>query len=217
MKIGGFDWTDLTEDFGYWTVEVDDIDDYIPSQIIDSPSDNNPFMGWEISGDVISFIEDTMRTMSIPDDVRTGVVHFWGNYFDRSNYTCHKYHHVPHIDGPGWVGNLWLSDHPEGSRGTQFYNYNDDWKNDEFHFPGPVDLLDEIETTWEQWDISMIESYGFNYLGTAPCKKNTITIYNSCMPHLAYIGDEVDKSWTQLVKIEKVIPPKYYTTKVFSL
>ena len=209
MRIGGFDWTSLTEDIGYWTVEVDDIGQHIPVQSLETSAHNNPFMGWKTWDDVVSFIEDTVRTMAIPDDVPTFDVDAWGNYFDRSQYTCHKFHHLPHIDGPGWVGNLWLSDHPESSRGTQFYNYNDDWKKDEFNFPGPAELLNEIETTWEQWDISMVESYGFTYLGTAPAKKNTITIYNSCVPHVAYIGDECDKSWSHIVKISKVILPKY--------
>ena len=35
-----------------------------------------------------------------------------------------------HVDYQGWVGNLWLSEHPKGSRGTQFYNYKDNWKID---------------------------------------------------------------------------------------
>ena len=143
MRIGGFDWTDLTEDIGYWTVEVDDIGQHIPVQSLETSAHNNPFIGWKTWDDVVSFIEDTVRTMAIPDDVPTGEVQSWGNYFDRSRYTCHKFHHLPHIDGPGWVGNLWLSDHPEGSRGTQFYNYNDDWKNDEFNFPGPAELLNQ--------------------------------------------------------------------------
>jgi len=209
MRIGGFDWTSLTDDIGYWTVEVDDIGQHIPVQSLETSAHNNPFIGWKTWDDVKSFIEDTVRTMAIPDDVPTFDVDAWGNYFDRSQYTCHKFHHLPHIDGPGWVGNLWLSEHPEGSRGTQFYNYNDDWKKDEFNFPGPAELLNEIETTWEQWDISMVESYGFKYLGTAPAKKNTLTIYNSCVPHLAYIGDECDESWSQLVRVSKVILPKY--------
>ena len=127
----------------------------------------------------------------------------WGNYFDRSNYYYHKYHHVPHVDFPGWVGNLWLSEHPEGSRGTQFYNYKDNWKIDKFDFPRPEELLEQYETSWQQWDISQVESYGFEYMGTAPAKKNTITIYNSCVPHKAYIGDDVDKSWSQLVQLSK--------------
>ncbi len=209
MRICGFDWTSLTEDFGYWTVEVDGISDQVPIELLNSPTHNNPFKGWKTSGDVDSFIEDTIRTMEVPDDILTGEVLSWGNYFDRSQHISHKFYHVPHIDGPGWVGNLWLSDHPEGSRGTQFYNYNDDWKNDEFHFPGPAELIYQMETIWQQWDISMVESYGFEYLGMAPAKKNTITIYNSCVPHVAYIGDQCDKSWSQLVRVSKVVRPKY--------
>ena len=54
-----------------------------------------------------------------------------------------------------------------------------------------------------QWEVSKVESYGFEYMGTAPAVKNTITIYNSCVPHKAYIGDEVDRSWSQLVQLSK--------------
>ena len=203
MKIGGIDYTNLTQDFGYWTVKVEDIDDYLPIKIKDRADDYNPFIGWKISDDVEKFIEDTVRKVAVPDDAEISKVIPWGNYFDRFNYYYHKFHHVPHVDYPGWVGNLWLSEHPEGSRGTQFYNYKDDWKRDRFDFPRPEELLEQYETSWHQWEISKVESYGFEYMGTAPAVKNTMTIYNSCVPHKAYIGDEVDRSWSQLVQISK--------------
>ena len=203
MKIGGIDYTNLTQDFGYWTVKVEDIDDYLPIKIKDRADDYNPFIGWKISDDVEKFIEDTVRKVAVPDDAEISKVIPWGNYFDRFNYYYHKFHHVPHVDYPGWVGNLWLSEHPEGSRGTQFYNYKDDWKRDRFDFPRPEELLEQYETSWHQWDVSKVESYGFEYMGTAPAVKNTITIYNSCVPHKAFIGDDVDRSWSQLVQISK--------------
>ena len=203
MKIGGIDYTNLTQDFGYWTVKVEDIDDYLPIKIKDRADDYNPFIGWKISDDVEKFIEDTVRKVAVPDDAEISKVIPWGNYFDRFNYYYHKFHHVPHVDYPGWVGNLWLSEHPEGSRGTQFYNYKDDWKRDRFDFPRPEELLEQYETSWQQWEISKVESYGFEYMGTAPAVKNTITIYNSCVPHKAFIGDDVDRSWSQLVQISK--------------
>ena len=203
MKIGGIDYTNLTQDFGYWTVKVEDIDDYLPIKIKDRADDYNPFIGWKISDDVEKFIEDTVRKVAVPDNAEISKVIPWGNYFDRFNYYYHKFHHVPHVDYPGWVGNLWLSEHPEGSRGTQFYNYKDDWKRDRFDFPRPEELLEQYETSWHQWEISKVESYGFEYMGTAPAVKNTITIYNSCVPHKAFIGDDVDRSWSQLVQISK--------------
>ena len=203
MKIGGIDYTNLTQDFGYWTVKVEDIDDYLPIKIKDRADDYNPFIGWKISDDVEKFIENTVRKIAVPDDAEISKVIPWGNYFDRFNYYYHKFHHVPHGDYPGWVGNLWLSEHPEGSRGTQFYNYKDDWKRDRFDFPRPEELLEQYETSWHQWEISKVESYGFEYMGTAPAVKNTITIYNSCVPHKAFIGDDVDRSWSQLVQISK--------------
>ena len=203
MKIGEVDYTNLTDEFGYWTVKVEDIGDYLPIKIKDRADDYNPFIGWKISDDVEKFIEDTVRKVAVPDDAEISKVIPWGNYFDRFNYYYHKFHHVPHVDYPGWVGNLWLSEHPEGSRGTQFYNYKDDWKRDRFDFPRPEELLEQYETSWQQWEISKVESYGFEYMGTAPAVKNTITIYNSCVPHKAFIGDDVNKSWSQLVQISK--------------
>ena len=203
MKIGEVDYTNLTDEFGYWTVKVEDIGDYLPIKIKDRADDYNPFIGWKISDDVEKFIEDTVRKIAVPDDAEISKVIPWGNYFDRFNYYYHKFHHVPHVDYPGWVGNLWLSEHPEGSRGTQFYNYKDDWKRDRFDFPRPEELLEQYETSWQQWEISKVESYGFEYMGTAPAVKNTITIYNSCVPHKAFIGDDVNKSWSQLVQISK--------------
>ena len=32
MRIGEVDYTNVTEDFGYWTVQVDDIKDYLPNE-----------------------------------------------------------------------------------------------------------------------------------------------------------------------------------------
>ena len=98
---------------------------------------------------------------------------------------------------------MWLSENEDGSRGTQFYNYKDEWKNDDFTCPRPMMLLKEIETTWKQWDITDVEKYGFKYMGTAPAKKNTMTIYNSCVPHKAYIGENCNTSWSQLVQVCK--------------
>ena len=203
MRIGEVKYTNLTDDFGYWTVEVKDIRTYFPINIVDHPNTYNPFIGWDIVNDVKTFIEGTVRKVAIPKGSHTSKVNSWGNYFNRFQYNYHKFHHIPHIDGPGWVGNLWLSENEDGSRGTQFYNYKDEWKNDDFTCPRPMMLLKEIETTWKQWDITDVEKYGFKYMGTAPAKKNTMTIYNSCVPHKAYIGENCNTSWSQLVQVCK--------------
>ena len=203
MKIGEIEYTHLTDDFGYWTVEVKDIRTYLPINISDQPNLYNPFTAWSICNDVKYFMEDVIRKVAILKGENFKKVNNWGNYYIKSRYTYHKFHHIPHIDGPGWVGNLWLSDHEEGSRGTQFYNYKDEWKEDIYTFNGGRELLKELETTWKQWDTTDVEKYGFKYMGTAPAKKNTITIYNSCMPHKAYIGENCNTSWSQLVQLCK--------------
>ena len=204
MKIGRIEYTNLTDDFGYWTVYVEDMNDYLPIKIKNNPDNYNPFTGWDIIDEVKDFVEKVIRKIYMLESHKLNV-NTWGNYFNRSRYTYHKFHHIPHIDGPGWVGNLWLSDNEEGSRGTQFYNYKDEWKTDEFTCPRPFELLKELETTWKQWDTSDVEKYGFEYMGTAPAKKNTITIYNSCVPHKAYIGEKCNTSWSQLVQVSKKI------------
>ena len=202
MKIGGIEYTNLTDDFGYWTVYVEDMNDYLPIKIKNNPDNYNPFTGWDISDEVKDFVEKVIRKICMLELYKLNV-NTWGNYFNRSRYTYHKFHHIPHIDGPGWVGNLWLSDNEEGSRRTHFYTYKDEWKTDEFTCPRPFELLKELETTWKQWDTSEVEKYGFEYMGTAPAKKNTITLYNSCVPHKAYIGEKCNTSWSQLVQVCK--------------
>ena len=202
MKIGGIEYSNITQDFGYWTVYVEDINDYLPIKIKNNPDNYNPFTGWDITDEVTDFVESVIRKIYKLEPFKLNV-NTWGNYFNRSRYTYHKFHHIPHIDGPGWVGNLWLSDNEEGSRGTQFYNYKDEWKTDEFTCPRPFELLKELETTWKQWDTSDVDKYGFEYMGTAPAKKNTITLYNSCVPHKAYIGEKCNTSWSQLVQVCK--------------
>ena len=203
MKIGEVEYTNLTDDFGYWTVEVKEIRTYLPINIANQPNTYNPFTGWNIADEVKEFMEDVIRKVAIPEGEQLRSIVGWGNYYTKSRYTFHKFHHIPHIDGPGWVGNLWLSDHEEGSRGTQFYNYKDEWKEDNFTFTGAGELLKQIETTWKQWDTSDVEKYGFKYMGTAPAMKNTMTIYNSCVPHKAYIGENCNTSWSQLVQVCK--------------
>ena len=34
MKIGGIEYSNITQDFGYWTVYVEDINDYLPIDLI---------------------------------------------------------------------------------------------------------------------------------------------------------------------------------------
>ena len=48
MRIGEVDYTNLTNDFGYWTVKVEDIGDYLPIKIDHEPGEYNPFIGWKV-------------------------------------------------------------------------------------------------------------------------------------------------------------------------
>ncbi len=220
MEITGVEWTDLADDFGYYTVSVSGIEEERPVPFPSAPI-NNCFKAWKASDELEKFIGDVVQDLMYYGDKSEGKWTYpvpnigrkcWGNYFDRIRHKSMQFSHLPHVDGPGWVGNLWMTDHPEGERGTQFYTYKSQWKEDKFSFMKDVlkpsstskemirRLQDNIEYYWEQWDIGSIEGYGFKYLGTAPAKKDTITVYNSMIPHTAYCGN-IDISYSQLVKV----------------
>ena len=67
MKIGEVEYTNLTDDFGYWTVEVKDIRTYLPINIANQPNTYNPFTGWNIADEVKEFMEDVIRKVAIPN------------------------------------------------------------------------------------------------------------------------------------------------------
>ena len=83
MRIGEVNYTNLTNDFGYWTVKVEDIRDYLPIKIDHEPGQCNPFIGWKIDDEVEKFIENTVREIVVPDNADISRVLPWGNYFDR--------------------------------------------------------------------------------------------------------------------------------------
>ena len=210
MENTGVEWTQLSDTFGYYTVTVEGIEEFSPRPFPSAPI-NNCFKAWKAPDELEKFIGDIVEEL-MPEKENIGRK-CWGNYYDRIRHKSFQFSHLPHIDGMGWVGNLWLTDHPEGERGTQFYSYKDQHLENKFSFmkdglkPSSKikEMIRRLQSTeefyWEQWDIGAIEGYGFKYVGTAPCKKNTITVYNSMMPHTAYCGPKVDISYSQLVKV----------------
>lgn len=211
MEITGVEWTALTEDFGYYTVDVDGLPEFEPAPF-KNPTLVNPFWAWKVELEQVErFIGDVVEDL-MPSSENIGRKS-WGNYYDKLRHKTIKFTHLPHMDGPGWVGNLWITDHEPGTRGTKFFSYKDQWKEDKFTFLKDLmkptcrqkrflhDLQHETEYVWENFGNSYIEAWGFEYLGMAPARKNTITVYNSMMPHTAYIDDSVRESYSQLVKV----------------
>ena len=208
MEITGVEWTSLSEDFGFYTVSLDDVPPF-DVKPFRNPTECNPFWAWEDSY-IEKFIGDVVEDLmdGTPNIGRKN----WGNYYNRLKHKTWKFSHLPHIDGPGMVGNLWMVDH-EQHRSTRFFNFKDQWKDDRFTMLKDLmkptcsqkgflhELQNEIEYVWENFGIEYIESWGFEYLGEAPCKKNTITVYNSMMPHTAYIDETINECYSQLVKV----------------
>ena len=61
MRIGEVNYTNLTNDFGYWTVKVEEIGNYLPIKIDHVAGQYNPFIGWKIDEEVQKFIDNTVR------------------------------------------------------------------------------------------------------------------------------------------------------------
>ena len=84
MRIGEVKYTNLKNDFGYWTVNVEDIGEYLPIKIDHIAGQYNPFIGWKIDDEVEKFIENTVRELVVPDGTDISRVLPWGNYFDKN-------------------------------------------------------------------------------------------------------------------------------------
>ena len=131
----------------------------------------------------------------------------WGNVYYKEKSRPILAHRIPHRDyDKGLVGNLWFTNHNKGTSGTKFYKYIGNDINGEYEFAVNTDhkLYKEYQNllkkgrndSWFNFDDKELEKWGFEYLGMADCKENTMTVYRSNICHLAFIEEEVDFRWS---------------------
>ena len=131
----------------------------------------------------------------------------WGNVYYKEKSRPILAHRIPHRDyDKGLVGNLWFTNHNKGTSGTKFYKYIGNDINGEYEFAVNTDhkLYKEYQNllkkgrndSWFNFDYKELEKWGFEYLGMADCKENTMTVYRSNICHLAFIEEEVDFRWS---------------------
>lgn len=141
-------------------------------------------------------------------------VHEWGNLYWANRSRPIEAFRIPHIDYPaGIVGNLWLSDHPEDSTGTNLYEYTGkihglyyDFQIDNTH---PLyKKYKELSTSkrldsWINFSDDEANEFGFKKVGVAPSTYSKITMYRSSTPHCPYIDSSIDFRWSHTFAFEQ--------------
>ena len=67
MEITGVEWTSLTEDFGYYTVDVDGLPEFEPAPF-KNPTLVNPFWAWKVQDEIETFIGDVVEDLMPPTE-----------------------------------------------------------------------------------------------------------------------------------------------------
>ena len=111
------------------------------------------------------------------------------------------------------IGNLWLSDHPEDSTGTNLYEYTGkihglyyDFQIDNTH---PLyKKYKELSTSerldsWINFSDDEANEFGFKKVGVAPSTYSKITMYRSSTPHCPYIDSSIDFRWSHTFAFEQ--------------
>lgn len=145
-------------------------------------------------------------------------IHEWGNVYFKNRTRPISCWRIPHIDySHGIVANLWFTDHDISDSGTKIYRYKGQMQDTIYDFQVDKDhkmhkewkKLAEKPTRADRWfnmSDDELAAWGFEYLGIAPSKEGTMTIYNSNICHAAYISDNVDFRWSHTFGFSHLVP-----------
>jgi hypothetical protein len=232
------EYVQLDKEIGYWITEhpfIGDGFDIFKELISTFPiqkdnnlvgnMDPNPFdtihvPEW-VSGNIARIISEFYQLHSnIP--IFNSQLHEWGNVYFKDRARPIKCWRIPHIDYVhGMVANLWFTDHDVKDSGTKLYRYHGRMYNEIYDFQ-----TDVLHPKHEEWKLmstapkradawfnipdTELAAWGFEYLGTAPTKEGTMTMYNSNICHLAYISEQVDFRWSHAFAFSHEAPPATY-------
>jgi hypothetical protein len=226
----------LDREIGYWITDDPFIGDgfeifkdliaSFPIQKDNNHPDNmdpNPFdtihvPTW-ISKDITNVIKEFYQQNNTID-IFNPQMHEWGNVYFKERakpITCWR---IPHIDYVhGIVANLWFTDHDIADSGTKLYRYHGKMYNEIYDFQKDIrhpkhEAWRTLSTSpkradaWFNMPDSELIDWGFEYLGTAPSKKGTMTLYNTDICHLAYISNNVEFRWSHAFAFSHETPPR---------
>jgi hypothetical protein len=174
-------------------------------------TDPNPFdtihlPDWAYK-DLCFFLRDFYLRNFLPEPVDPQI-HEWGNIYFKNHTRPISCWRIPHIDYfKGIVGNLWFTDHDIDESCTKIYKYHGTIINDLYDFQ--IDKNHPLHNRWrdiaqtptraDNWfnfSDDELNEWGFEFLGRAPSKVKTMTIYKSDICHLAYITDKIEFRWS---------------------
>lgn len=215
-----YEYTSLGSD-GYWTVYdpfydngfelIRNVIQSFPIQKDNSREDNkdpNPFDTIHIptwaSAPVCFLVRDFYIKYITGNLVEPNLME-WGNVYFKDRTKPIIAHRLPHIDNhDGMVGNLWFTDHKDG--GTDLFKFHGKMINGHYDFMVDYNhrLHPNYETMmrqgradeWFNFSYDELKRWGFEHLGRAPAKENTITIYKASTCHSAYIDTSTDFRWS---------------------
>lgn len=219
----------LTKKTGYWVgdnpFELNGFEKYknlisnfpvVKNNNIEDCIDPNPFdtihlpewMTKSVLRLLISYYTTNIEKFTINENV-----HEWGNLYWANRSKPIEAFRIPHVDYPhGIVGNLWLTDHPFGSTGTNLYEYTGTIHG--LYYDFQVDpnhpLFERFKTlstinrlsSWKNFSDDEAEEFGFIKVGTAPSEYSKITMYKAGVPHCPFIDDSIDFRWSHTFAFE---------------
>ena len=145
-------------------------------------------------------------------------IHEWGNVYFKNKARPISCWRIPHIDySYGIVANLWFTDHDVNDSATKLYKYHGKMQHEIYDFQ--IDESHKLHKKWktlaenpvrtDSWfnmsDDELLE-WGFEYIGSAPTKEGTMTIYNSNISHSAYVSKNVDFRWSHAFAFSHLCP-----------
>ena len=142
----------------------------------------------------------------------------WGNLYFKEESFPWNYFRLPHVDGPqGLVSNLWFTTNPDS--GTKLYKYHGDiiqGDDNKLYYDFMVNedhkLFKEVKHMcthmerldgWKNLSADEERHYGFECVGIAPCKKGTMTLYDTEVSHTPYIEDTCDFRWSHAYRVSE--------------
>lgn len=212
----------LTEQTGYWLADSPFYDEgfvkyrelvkQFPIQKNNNDSyckDPNPFStihlppwAFEKVCELIKFYYYRNITTHTPNEM----INEWGNVYQNNAKPLRAFR-IPHVDYEnGIVGNLWFTDHSNGTSGTNIYEYTGqrhglfyDFQVDTSHKLykeySEISLTDRL-TSWANFTDDEADHWGFRKVGMAPAIEGKMTMYKASVSHCPYIDNTVKFRWS---------------------
>jgi len=240
-----FEYVELGQGIGYWIVEdpfEDDGFDHFKNIIncfpiqknnsLNSSTQPNPFdtihvPEW-VHKDLCLLVRDFYIkhcTINIVDPQ----VHEWGNVYFKNLIRPISCWRIPHIDYEyGMVANLWFTNHKLEDSCTKLYKYHGVIKDLRYDFQ--IDTTHKMHQEWkyiaenpkknEGWfnaDDNELKRWGFEYVGSAPTREKTLTMYNANVCHTPFISDDVEFRWSHTFAFSHLTEINFKISDIFKI